>query len=221
MRTRRGFTLIELLITVAIISMLAGAVYVAMSGAFFESQDKAAKGLIGSLRIALEGYRGQFRAYPPDGFDYEVRDHMDRPIQNSACLIYFLTRPVVRVTRVGTERLLTRVGPFMRPIRQEYLSGDLDGPDGNLVEILDPWLNPLNYDDLGHGFTELGGLAVHTMPNIEDYNVDLDPREGEPRGSDLYNLWSNGRTNMADPSGEDVPEPIDRFADNITNWESF
>ncbi len=220
-RTRRGFTLIELMTAIAIIAMLAGSLYVAMSGAFFESQDKATKGLLGSLRIGLEAYRGQFRAYPPDGIDYPVYDAEGRPVKNTAALIYFLTARIPKVSRVGTEVLIVPVGPFMRPIRGEYLSDNLDGPNPNLVEILDAYGAPLNYDNVGEGFTDLGGATHHTMVGLEDYHYDEDPRGGEAQGNETYNLWSNGPTNGADETGDDVPDQQSRFDDNLTSWGSF
>lgn len=218
---KRGFTIIELMVAIAIITLLAGSLYVAMNSAFFESQDKAAKGLLGSIRIALEAYRGQFRAYPPDGIDYPVMDNKGRPIKNTACLLYFLTNKLPKVSRVGTEPLVNPVGPFMRSIQGEYLSGDLDGEDTHLIEIVDSWGNPLNYDNIGEGFSPLGGPAHHTMVGLEPYHYDDDPRDGEPQGNELYNLWSNGATQGADEDGAEVPDTATRFEDNLTSWGSF
>lgn len=214
----RGFTLIELMIVISIIALLAGAVYVSIGTTMFESNSKATNGVVGSLRIALEAYRGQFRGYPPDGLDYEVKDHKGRPIKNTACLIHFLTRPIVKVSRVGSESMIQVVGPFMKPPKGDYLSGSLDADDVNLVEILDSWGNPLNYDNTGEGFSDMSGVAVHSMPNIEDFNVDVDPRGGKALGAEAYNLWSWGQTTGASMTGDEVPDEATRQEDNLTNW---
>ena len=65
-RNRRGFTLIEILVVVIIITVLASAVVISLSGKPDEARVARAKADISTLETALENFRLDMRRYPTE-----------------------------------------------------------------------------------------------------------------------------------------------------------
>jgi hypothetical protein len=130
------------------------------------------------LVAAIDLYRSDFGAYPPDAA-------MDpRFDSGSECIVYYLgsafrVKPDVTKGEVLADR---DAGPFFgftpRDVSSKYLV-DRDG-DGNL-EFVDAWGNPYLYDNVrddSKGYTDCG--------------TGSDPRMGSPWNSGSYDVWSQG-----------------------------
>lgn len=158
-KRRSGFTLIELLVVLAIILTLVGLLAAGLGTAREKAKSKATRALIGQIQTALENYFSEFRDYPPDGYDIEVAGtnnqgvpvgHPPRRLRGTAALMYYLCRPLVKVTYMGppNETLdkrnwrYTPVGPFLTMTGTgNYSRGRADDPQG----AFDPafvWADP-------------------------------------------------------------------------------
>ena len=62
---RAGFTLIELLVVIAIIAFLMSLVGVVAMKAREKSRISRAKSLVKRIQVSMDGYRANFREYPP------------------------------------------------------------------------------------------------------------------------------------------------------------
>ncbi len=123
----KGMTLIEILVVVGIILILMALLGMGMRTAAGKARSKATKALIGRLQTALESYHAEFRDYPPDGYDAEVPStdvngvqvgSPARRVRGTASLIYFLCRPLVKISYMGDPTDPRSVvkrpsGPFM------------------------------------------------------------------------------------------------------------
>lgn len=147
---RRGFTLIELLVVMMIILTLVGLLAAGLSSAKTKAKEKSTRALIGRIQTALESYFSEFRDYPPDGYDNEVAGTNNdgtpvgsNPVRNlkgTAALMYYLCRPLVKVTYMGPPNetppdprnfRYSPVGPFLQMTGTSNFSrGRDDDPDG-------------------------------------------------------------------------------------------
>ncbi len=179
---RRGFTVIELLIAVSIVIFLVAILVMGLAGTKDKAYGKASKALIEQLKVAMQSYHAQFRDYPPDGYDQEPNWTYDaqgvrvgsptRSVKGTAALVYFLCRPVTKVTISGEiatnpdgsaapidERYVQRqkVGPFLVDVNSGNFSREAFEPnrswndsaywdENRVVEIIDTWGRPLCYD---------------------------------------------------------------------------
>jgi prepilin-type N-terminal cleavage/methylation domain-containing protein len=64
--SQSGFTMLELLVVVGIIGLLMGILLPVLSTARKRSREAAAKHAMDAIAMAMEKYRDDFRAYPPD-----------------------------------------------------------------------------------------------------------------------------------------------------------
>lgn len=160
---RRGFTLIEILVVMAIILVLVGLLATGLGTAREKAKSKSSKALIGRVKVALESYFSEFRDYPPDGYDQEpgwtytgsapnfvgvnvgTPGIQQRPMRGTAALMYFLCRPLVKVTWMGPDqtdernRVLTPVGPFLTLDAACFSRGRGDeGAEGDDLSRFDP-----------------------------------------------------------------------------------
>lgn len=176
---RGGFTVIELLVAVAIVIFLVGVLTMGLIGVKDKAQRKASQALIEQIKVAMQSYHADFRDYPPDGYDTEqgwtynaqgvLVGTPPRAVKGTASLIYFLCRPLNKVSVVGTpevdssgrvdERFIQRqkVGPYLVDLKSSYYSREGFNPVGNRwenpswntdvrTEIVDAWGRPLCYD---------------------------------------------------------------------------
>jgi prepilin-type N-terminal cleavage/methylation domain-containing protein len=65
-RQRKGFTMLELIVVVAIIGILVGLLLPVLSVIRKKSRHSAAKNAMSAIAMALDKYREDFSAYPPD-----------------------------------------------------------------------------------------------------------------------------------------------------------
>lgn len=151
-RQRRGFTLIELLVVLAIILILVGLLAAGLSSAKTKAKEKSTRAMIGRIQTALESYFSEFRDYPPDGYDVEIAGTNaqgvpvgtpPRNMKGTAALMYYLCRPLVKVTYMGAPNeppdarnwRYTPVGPFLTMTGTgNYSRGRDDDPSG----VFDP-----------------------------------------------------------------------------------
>lgn len=123
----RGMTLIEILVVVGIILILMALLGMGMKTAAGKAKSKSTKALIGRLQTALESYYAEFRDFPPDGYDAENAGVDNngvsvgspaRRVRGTASLIYFLCRPLVKISYMGDPNdprsvVKRPVGPFL------------------------------------------------------------------------------------------------------------
>ena len=62
----RAFTLVELLMVISIIGIIAGLTVAAIGAARGKKEESAVKAQLAKLELAIESYKKQFGAYPPD-----------------------------------------------------------------------------------------------------------------------------------------------------------
>jgi prepilin-type N-terminal cleavage/methylation domain-containing protein len=72
MKMRRAFTLVEILVVIAVISILAALVTVAVAGAMRAAKRAAIGTEMSQIAMALDLYKAEFGEYPPDMFDDEA-----------------------------------------------------------------------------------------------------------------------------------------------------
>lgn len=197
--SRRGaFTLIEVLIAVGIITLLTTLMVMGMMGSARKAKIAGTTGLILKVKTAMQMYFAEFRDYPPDGYDDEppipggsawvynaqgvVVGTPGRGVKGTASLIYFLCRPLTKVTVVGADptdprnRQTKVVGPFLN-----LEEGDFTQPGFNpnhpwsdnaywngqgyiKTEIKDKFFRPLVYDKVKTGspvYFQPGRFHVH------------------------------------------------------------
>ena len=184
MRRSQAFTVLELLIVIGIMTILTTFLIMGLRGAGSKAQGKATRALVERVKVALDNYYGHFRDYPPDGYDDEVNGWTipaqggqpmtaegvavgtpKRRLKGTGSLIYFLCRPVVKVSYSGSPSdprniMQEAVGPFL-DLGPENFSRQgfnpmhpwaddtywaITGKGMRLTEIIDPFYRPLHYD---------------------------------------------------------------------------
>ena len=147
-----------------------------MKGAIDKAKHKKTIAVIEQIKTALNSYHAEFKDYPPDGYDAETGwpsnnagiqvGEPNRRVKGSAALIYFLCRPLIKVTILGDDPLdernqrRTRVGPFLDTTpdsfsRREFNAGhpwadnDYWGRANQgyiLTMLIDAYTRPICYD---------------------------------------------------------------------------
>lgn len=167
----RRFTLIELLIALGIIILLTAILIMGLMGSKTKAQIRGTKGLIQKVKTAMQMYHAEFRDYPPDGYDDEppplgvgtigwtynaqgvVVGSPPRGVKGTASLLYFLCRPLIKITVLGADATDPRniqrkmVGPFMT-----VDPGDVTKDTFNANQ---PWNDNTFWVTQGHINTEL------------------------------------------------------------------
>jgi len=166
-----GFTLAELIAVVTIIAILAAAVVGGIIFAQKRAAIAATKGLLGRLSVAINEYRNDYGAYPPDwkpvggwgGWDPKPDNEINTPAET---LWYFLAGMYEGISDTDREKLahktaylnfqerdLKRVGIFSwKPAKENetWILDPSDEPDGlsssdEFPEIVDAWGMPIYY----------------------------------------------------------------------------
>jgi len=174
-------TLIEILVVLAILVTLTAFLVPQVGRLRGVAYKKASIALVKKIEVALKAYYSEFRDYPPDGFDskegYTIesgggialgdrwikQSGAKRIFKNTGCLVYFLTVPLTKITRIGMSYgqssaknlRRTRVGPFLSDMKSEnYSITEFEtlklhsDPKLARVEFVDAWGRPLEYDKL-------------------------------------------------------------------------
>lgn len=177
-----GMTLIEILVVVGIILIITAMLGAGMRTVTDKARFKAAKALIGRIQTALESYNGEFRDFPPDGYDNEniagspvvmtVNGQgivvgygtKRRAVKGTASLIYFLCRPVTKISTMGgggsdmsdrRNQVLKVVGPFLT-----IEPSNLTRPEATLGSETTPTPFDPNFPWLGTRADLFWGVAV-------------------------------------------------------------
>lgn len=189
MRDLRSFTLIEVLVSITIVVILTSLLVMGLGGSKTKAMHKASVAMVNKVKVALDNYYASFRDYPPDGYDLGERGtgggwdintqgvlvgygSDQRRVRGTASLIYFLCRPVVRVTRQSADpddpgATYQRLGPFLEleasnfSLQTMTIAGEetsfnpnhpwgddayWDTQGGIRCEIIDAFGRPLCYD---------------------------------------------------------------------------
>jgi prepilin-type N-terminal cleavage/methylation domain-containing protein len=130
-RARRGFTLIELLTVIAIIAILAGLLFPAISSSLRKAEAAKARTLVSTLSVALRAYYTEYGKWP---------------ITDSAVLTS--TNKFVALLRGenvnGTVEGMTLLGNPRRIVFLEVKTDDLK-VSGTTTNLVDAWGTPLYF----------------------------------------------------------------------------
>lgn len=191
-----GFSMVEVLMVVGIIIMLMSLVFVAAGDSKVTANRKATEAQILRLMGALEDYRQLKGSYPPDGYDFEVRNEDGEIIRGAACLHYFLTREIVVRRKVSGKVRSRRVDPLLELRESIELTSPEDYPEG-VREIADPWRTPFWYDNTENGkFEPLEEPGHPDAAGTDSFPVDprtdasLGAVEDEGNQGKGFDLWS-------------------------------
>src|SRR5262245_21468384 len=91
LRPKTGFTIVEVLMVIAVMTILFALVMVASNRLRQKAYFERTKSMIQQLKEALEEYKGLKGTYPPDGYDFEVKNRDGKPVWGAACLYEFLS----------------------------------------------------------------------------------------------------------------------------------
>jgi len=204
---RDGFTLVEIMVVMAILVMLFALVALSIASYINKASRAATIARLHRLVQYMDNYKSLTGSYPPDGIDTPVKNDEGVYIKGSACLYYFLTRPV-RMTEVVGGKKTIREDPPVGEFKGSELSKENPECQG-VREILDGWDTPFHYDNTENGEFHAQGGDVH-CPVVDDEVHPSDPRDGdfvvdgqnavEKPGIQRsgYDIWSHGE------SGHDV-----------------
>jgi prepilin-type N-terminal cleavage/methylation domain-containing protein len=198
---RGGFTLVEIMVVMAIIVSLFALVAIAAGGFLSKGYEKATGSFVRQLQQHMDEYKSRTGSYPPDGIDSPVKNDEGQAIRGSACLYYFLSKPVEVTERVGGKVSVRKTDPITRFLDANLTKENPDHP--GVFELKDGWGNPIHYDNTEDGEFRPQGGDVHTPP-VDDEEHPDDPRDGEfivdgknaveRKGiqSKSYDIWSHG-----------------------------
>jgi prepilin-type N-terminal cleavage/methylation domain-containing protein len=207
---RGGFTLIEILIVMAILVVLFGFVAISMGLYMGRAARGATTSVLQQLELFLDDYKGKTGHYPPDGIDSPQRTEEGTPLRGSACLYYFLSRPI-RVPEVSGGRKTVKEYPPIAQFKEQNLMPE-DPEYPGVRELKDGWGTPMHYDNTENKVFRPQRGEVH-YPEMADEDHPEDPRNGnlEIKGVKAvvkpgiqgkgFDIWSHGE------GGHDFAEP--------------
>lgn len=189
---------------VAIMTLLFALVIFAAGTIRTKMHIEATKAMIYKLRDRLEEYRTIMGSYPPDGYDFEVKNKQGTPIRGAACLYYFLTKELEPPSTVGGRERTEKRDALMSFKETELTKEDPEFPGA--LEVIDGFGLPFHYDNTENNEfrPDRQGEVAH-MQLAPDHPPD--PRTSEDtqvlshqgiqrRGA--YDLWSHGSTKAHD-----------------------
>lgn len=197
-RNNRGFTLVELLVVIAIIGVLAGLLLPVLSTARQAAVDRAAQNALRAISMAIEGYKQEFRRYPPDHLPYKTTDcGGDETRLGSVLLAYYLTQsftvgerqvgPFLQqhegrfVTIDGKKGIVSPLGGYYAYRRISETSTESMSPRPEDFIVVDPGKDKL----LGDGFKSSTGRDDPTARVYEQYCI-FELKTDEPETMDNY-----------------------------------
>ncbi len=198
--SNQGFTLVELLIVIGIIVVLMGLLVAVGSGLRQRAKEKKTEALLKRIELALANYHSSMGEYPPDGMDSKVVTANGTRIASAAALTYAIIRPLERRRRLpnGDFRVIGTSEPLLA-FSESELTPKLE--DDELArEIVDPWGQPLHYDNLEGGRSYYNVQSDGGVHLEEPDSHQLDPREEHggavspgPQNINRFDLWSHGK----------------------------
>jgi len=207
-RSRRasGFTLIEILVVISILAALIGLLVPTISAVRRRSQAKTCKTLIDSISGAIAQYASDFGDFPPTSLQ-ELGLRSNGVNEGAEALVRCLSTG----DREGPyfdfkeEQLGNtdgdRLGPGPDPTHSKY-------PTRELLEVLDPWGNPLVYFHYRDYRGGRRGARVRIGDEDQSCRPQPSGKTGQYPGVDRFVIWSAG------PDG--VNE--DGAGDDVTSW---
>jgi prepilin-type N-terminal cleavage/methylation domain-containing protein len=212
--TRRqspAFTVIELLVVMAIIVILAG-----MAITFWPTGPSPAGADILRISAALDLYRADFGAYPPDT-GYGLAMDAGSPHYDPGSLWRYLRTPLVdpRTGRIKTPYLTDwsedRTAPYEDPVR------------GKSCYLTDPWGNPF-------GFIGDRRRVIHNPAGFDLFSAGRDgetacggtaqsPGDTRPGANRAYNGKDDDGNGIVDDSAElGAAAANGTLGDDSSNW---
>lgn len=206
---REGFTLVELIIVILILAILMGLVVYAVGAITSRAKHNKTTSLIQALENAMQAYYSDFRAYPPDGYDFDVKVDGIK-LKGTASLVYHLAWllpdppgsgkfkkvELQREVDVGDGKVTVTTVHGGKPYLPDMNRDDLT----KWGEIKDGWGNAMHYDNLEEDrngkilFTPQTSGNFHMSPPT--YHSDPDPRLANNRNKGFnpgtYDIWSHG-----------------------------
>jgi len=192
----RGFTIVEVLMVIAVMTILFTLVVMVSSRLRQKAFVERTKAMVHQLKDALEEYRTLKGTYPPDGYDFEVKNRNGKPIWGAACLYEFLTTELTIEENVAGQIRRSEHDPIMAFKANDLSPEDPDNP--GIREVVDGFGLPFHYDNTEDGQfkPEKQGELAH-MEAVDGHPGDPrdDPEVVSRRGIQkvgAYDLWSHG-----------------------------
>ncbi|MHC4198944.1 MAG: type II secretion system protein GspG [Planctomycetota bacterium] len=210
-RGRNGFTIIELLVVMAIIAIIAaGIAVVSLNGGSARLARAGAE--IRLISFALESYRSDLGAFPPDtGYGLDMESSPGT--YDAGSLWRYLRRPV---RHPATGRML---GPFLKEWSQEKLKPYTDAQCGPSFYLVDPWGRPYAYV----------GEAKRVVHNTGGFDLFSTGPDGQT-ACDARGAAANMAYDGLDSDGNTIVDDADELGpdarrngtgtDDINNWSS-
>lgn len=225
----RGYTLVEMMAVIAVLGILMSILIYGLAQYRRKAFQEGTRGMILTIKAALDGYCSTYGRYPPDGYDSIVKrgkGGSGKVIKGTQCLVMYLCLPTTQEVEVGQDVRTHEHKPFLSDPSLDMLSGegDLDDRLNNPnTELVDKYGNALHYDNVAP-IDEQGTIVVSQQSDshLESGSSAMvkapDPREVpgsggkgkapavQAKNKGGYDLWSHG-FKIADSS------------DDITNWK--
>jgi len=155
---RKAFTLIELLIVIAIIGVLAAALYPTIRGALASGRDGAREGDINNIITGLEVYNSTYGTYP----DFDTGE----------CVSNIFVDPEDSAVSVEKD-IFKGEGAPKDPSPNRSLPAGVDDP-GNCIDAGDYYYRFVNDNKIEY-------LIATVMENETKNNTDDDPESYDPQ----------------------------------------
>jgi len=191
---KKAFTLIELLAVIAIIGILAGFIFAAVSGAIERAKIAKTQGAINDLNIALTSYERDMGSFETEVATYTMpTGYLDQDSKRIEVVRLLTGKDLVKKDKSYVFSTVAQIyadpkwnGPYLDPKIDQLVSKDGSVPPG---QLLDSWGKPI-------------------MIHIKKGNSG-DPDKMMKYRPDSFEIHSSG-PNENDESGK---------GDDINNWD--